>query len=107
MLANVEELVAERFEYRLDRRQRFAIDIAGVVVELAFACIATFLWVFLPDGLTRQTAFMIATTSWVMSIGINLNPFMRFDGYYIFSDLVRVENLQSRSFDIGVWKLSI
>ncbi len=88
-----------------DRRQRFAIDIAGVGVELALACLATFLWVFLPDGFMRQTAFMIATSSWIMSIGVNLNPFMRFDGYYIFSDLLGVENLQSRSFDLGVWKM--
>lgn len=88
-----------------DRRQRFAIDIAGIGVELALACLATFLWVFLPDGLTRQVAFMIATTSWIMSIGINLNPCMRFDGYYIMSDFLRVENLQSRSFDLGVWKM--
>jgi putative peptide zinc metalloprotease protein len=88
-----------------DRRQRFAIDIAGVGVELALACLATFLWVFLPDGFMRQTAFMIATSSWVMSVGVNLNPFMRFDGYYIFSDLLGVENLQSRSFDLGIWKM--
>jgi putative peptide zinc metalloprotease protein len=89
----------------IDRRQRFAIDIAGVGVELALACLATFLWVFLPDGFMRQTAFMIATSSWVMSVGVNLNPFMRFDGYYIFSDLLGVENLQTRSFDLGIWKM--
>jgi putative peptide zinc metalloprotease protein len=88
-----------------DRRQRFVIDFAGVGVELALACFATFLWVFLPDGLMRQTAFLIATSSWVMSVGVNLNPFMRFDGYYIFSDLLGVENLQSRAFDLGTWKM--
>jgi putative peptide zinc metalloprotease protein len=88
-----------------ERRKRFAIDIAGVGVELALACLATFLWVFLPDGLVRQTAFMVATSSWVMSVGVNLNPFMRFDGYYIFADLLGVENLQSRSFDLGTWKM--
>ena len=88
-----------------DRRHRFAIDSAGVAVELALACIATFLWVFLPDGLMRQTVFMIATTSWIMSIGINLNPFMRFDGYYIFADLLGVDNLQARSFELGTWKM--
>jgi putative peptide zinc metalloprotease protein len=88
-----------------DRRQRFVIDFSGVGVELALACFATFLWVFLPDGLMRQTAFLIATSSWVMSVGVNLNPFMRFDGYYIFSDLIGVENLQSRAFDLGVWKM--
>ena len=40
-----------------------------------------------------------------MSLAINLNPFMRFDGYYILADLMRIENLQSRSFNLGVWRL--
>jgi putative peptide zinc metalloprotease protein len=88
-----------------DWRRRFAIDIAGVAVELGIACIATFLWVFLPDGGLRQTAFLLATTSWTMSVAINLNPFMRFDGYYIASDLIGVENLQSRAFDLGLWRM--
>jgi putative peptide zinc metalloprotease protein len=88
-----------------DRRQRLAIDAAGIAVEIGLACVATFIWVFLPEGATRHLAFLIATTSWVMSVAINLNPFMRFDGYYILSDLLRVENLQPRSFALGIWKL--
>ncbi len=88
-----------------DRRQRLLIDAAGVIVELGAACIATFLWVFLPDGVARQVAFLLATTSWIMSVGINLNPLMRFDGYYILSDLLKVENLQARAFAFGVWRM--
>ena len=88
-----------------DRRKRLAIDSAGVCVELGFACLATFFWVFLPDGVVRHVAFLIATTSWLMSLAINLNPFMRFDGYYMFSDLLGVPNLQPRAFALGVWKL--
>lgn len=88
-----------------DRRERMAIDAAGMAVELGLACIATFLWAFLPDGMPRTVAFLVATTSWTMSLAINLNPFMRFDGYYIMSDLTRVENLQGRSFALGVWRL--
>ena len=88
-----------------DRKKRLAIDIAGVAVELGLACIATVLWVFLPDGALRHIAFLMATTSWTMSLAINLNPFMRFDGYYIFSDLLRVENLQTRAFALGIWNL--
>jgi putative peptide zinc metalloprotease protein len=88
-----------------DLRQRLRIDAAGIIVEIGLACIATFVWVLLPDGLSRHIAFLIATTSWTMSVAINLNPFMRFDGYYILSDLLGIANLQSRAFDLGLWRL--
>ena len=87
------------------RRQRLLIDAAGIIVELWIACLATFLWAFLPDGTVRGVAFVIATTGWIMSLGLNLNPFMRFDGYYMLCDIVGVENMQSRSFALGRWKL--
>ena len=48
---------------------------------------------------------MIATTSWIMSLAINLNILMRFDGYYILSDVLGVENMQDRSFALGKWRL--
>lgn len=86
------------------RRQRLMIDSAGVIVELALACFAMFLWGFLPDGTLRGLAFVLATTSLIMSLVINLSPFMRFDGYYILSDLTGVENLQPRAFEIGRWQ---
>jgi len=88
-----------------DRRQRLIIDIAGVAVELAIAAIATLLWVFLPDGTARSAAFFAATTSWVLSLVVNLNPFLRFDGYYILSDMAGISNLQPRSFALGRWKM--
>ena len=87
------------------RRKRLMIDFAGIFTELALACFATVLWVFLPDGVLRSATFSIAAVSWVMSLLINLNPFMRFDGYYILSDSLGVENLQERGFALGRWKL--
>jgi len=63
------------------------------------------LWVILPDGLLRSVAFVLATTSWIMSLAINLNPFMRFDGYYVLSDTLNVPNLQPRAFALGRWRL--
>jgi putative peptide zinc metalloprotease protein len=88
-----------------NRRQRLIIDGAGVACELGLACIATFLWVFLPDGNMRQIALLVATTSWIMSVAINLNPLMRFDGYYMFSDFLQIDNLQGRAFAFGQWRL--
>ncbi len=88
-----------------DRRQRLAIDVAGMAVELIIASIATLLWSFLPDGPARSAAFFAATTSWTLSLVVNLNPFLRFDGYYILSDLVGFPNLQPRSFALGRWRV--
>ncbi len=87
------------------RRERLHIAAAGVIVELAVAMLATFMWNFLPAGILRSVAFSLATTSWLMSMTINLNPFLRFDGYYFFSDWLGVPNLQQRAFAFGRWKL--
>jgi putative peptide zinc metalloprotease protein len=87
------------------RKQRLLIGAGGMFAELYLAVIFTLLWSFLPDGLLRSAAFIIATTSWIMSLAINLNILMRFDGYYILSDLLGVENLQERSFALGKWRL--
>jgi putative peptide zinc metalloprotease protein len=87
------------------RRKRLLIDCAGVGAELMVASVATMLWVVLPDGALRSVMFITATSSWVLSLGINLNPFMRFDGYYVLSDLLGVPNLQPRAFALGRWRL--
>jgi putative peptide zinc metalloprotease protein len=87
------------------RRQRLAIGAAGVLAELGLACVATLVWSFLPDGALRSAVFLLATTTWVFTLVINLNPFMRFDGYYLLSDLLDVQNLQARSFALARWRL--
>lgn len=87
------------------RRQRMLIDAAGILVELALACLAIFLWAFLPDGCGRGLVFMVATAGLVVSLGLNLNPFMRFDGYYLLADLIGIDNLQPRAFALGAWKV--
>ncbi len=85
------------------RGQRLAIAGAGIAVELIVAVLATLAWVFLPDGTARSAAFIVATTSWLLSVAINLNPFMRFDGYYLLSDAWGIPNLQQRSFAVARW----
>jgi putative peptide zinc metalloprotease protein len=86
--------------------ERAHVGAAGMIMELYIACIATFCWGFLPDGILKSAAFIMATTSWILSLAINSNILMRFDGYYIFSDLLGIQNLQKRSFDVGKWKLT-
>lgn len=87
------------------RRQRAFISAAGVLTELCLAGYALFLWGFLPDGVARAVAFTVATTALVTSVLVNLNPLMRFDGYYFLSDLVGFPNLQDRSIAMAKWRL--
>ena len=84
-----------------DRKKRVLIDAAGMFSELMMACIAIFAWSFLPDGPLRSVAFFTATTSWTLSLLVNLNPMMRFDGYYILTDAFRAPNLQKTGFEYG------
>lgn len=86
-------------------KQRLAIATAGVKTELAVSFIACFCWSFLDSGILRSLMFFIATTSLMVSLGINMMPFMRFDGYYALSDILGADNLQPRAFALGKWKL--
>ena len=87
------------------RRQRLMIDAAGIFSELAVAALATLAWAFLPDGGLRSIAFTTATVGWLSSLAINLNPLMRFDGYYLLADALGVQNLQERGFEMARWRL--
>lgn len=87
------------------RRQRLAIGSAGMAAELALAAFATLAWCVLPPGPLRSACFVLATSTWVLTLAVNLNPFMRFDGYYLLSDALNVPNLQDRSFQLARWWL--
>ncbi|MEL6748554.1 MAG: site-2 protease family protein, partial [Pseudomonadota bacterium] len=87
------------------RRQRLFIVFGGVAAELIIACLALWAWLFLDDGPARDVAFALFTGALVLTAVVNLNPFMRFDGYYGLSDALNVPNLQSRSFALSRWRL--
>lgn len=87
------------------RTQRLAIGAAGMAAELLLALAALWGWLLMPDGPLRAAAFILATTTWIMTIALNASPFMRFDGYFILSDYLRLPNLHQRSFAFGRWWL--
>jgi putative peptide zinc metalloprotease protein len=89
----------------VSRRERLAVGLAGVVAELGFAVFATLAWSFLPDGPVRGAAFILATSSWISTLLLNLSPFMRFDGYFVLSDWLEMPNLHGRAFAIARWWL--
>lgn len=84
-----------------ERRRRLAIGAAGMAVECGLAAYSLLAWSFLPDGALRSAVFVWATTTWVLTLLINLSPFMRFDGYYLLADYLDVPNLQDRAFALA------
>lgn len=92
--------------WRLERpADRLAVAAGGVVAETMLAALATWGWLLLPDGPARGACFHLASVGWIATMVINLNPFLRFDGYYMLSDALGIPNLQERSFRMGRWAL--
>lgn len=84
--------------WRLKRsRQRLAIASAGIVTELSLAGLCTLGWALCDPGALRNALLYLATTSWILSLALNASPFMRFDGYFILSDLLDFPNLHERA----------
>ncbi len=86
-----------------NRGERMRIAAGGILAELGLACWMILLFAFLPNGDLRTLVFSMATLSILLSLLVNLNPLMRFDGYHMLSDLTGFKNLQSRSNAMGRW----
>ncbi|MCR6629871.1 MAG: hypothetical protein NVV74_07355 [Magnetospirillum sp.] len=90
--------------WRLERRrQRLLVASGGILAETALAALATWGWLILPEGPARGACFFLATAAWAATLALNANPFMRFDGYFMLSDVMGVPNLQDRAFTLGRW----
>jgi len=89
--------------WRLERKDRARIDLAGIKFELSVSLIALGLWGLFPEGLMKSLCFYLFTVASISTIFINLNPFMRFDGYYLMSHLLHIDNLQPRTFAWLSW----
>ena len=76
-----------------NRWKRVLISAAGMIVEITLAAIAVIGWVLMTPGPWRDAALMVAVIGSVNTVLINGNPLLRYDGYFMFSDLVRVPNL--------------
>ncbi len=77
--------------------QRIAVSAAGIMTELFLAALALLLWLHTSDGLVRDIAFITLTIGGLSTVLFNGNPLLKFDGYYILSDLIEIPNLASAS----------
>ncbi len=87
--------------------QRIAVGAGGMIFELFVAGIAALVWnATSPALLIHQIAYNAMFTASISTVIFNANPLMRFDGYFILSDLLEVPNLMQRSMKMlqYLWK---
>ena len=79
------------------RWQRAAVGAAGIGVECFLAALATFVWAYTGPGLTHYCAMNVMLVCSVSTLLFNANPLLRYDGYYVLSDLCDVTNMAEKS----------
>jgi putative peptide zinc metalloprotease protein len=80
-----------------EKWRRIFVGASGIVVELFVAATAMIVWISLDSGIPRTIAFNVILIGSVSTILFNANPLLRYDGYYILSDLIDIPNLAQRS----------
>ncbi|MCY2983381.1 MAG: hypothetical protein NTY15_07045 [Planctomycetota bacterium] len=76
-----------------NRWHRMTVALAGMYFESMLAMVAVVVWLCTETGQLHSAAQYAIVLSTVVTIGFNANPLMRYDGYFILSDLVNIPNL--------------
>lgn len=86
-----------------DKRDRMLVGAAGILVELALAAAAFYLWLLLEPGVARASAYDAAMLASVGTVVFNANPLLRYDGYFIVADALEIPNLGQRANRFWGW----
>lgn len=77
--------------------QRALVGAAGMIVEVFLAALALYVWLTVEQGLVRSFAYNAMVVAGISTVLFNANPLLRYDGYYILSDLIEIPNLAQRA----------
>jgi putative peptide zinc metalloprotease protein len=82
--------------------KRMAVGGAGMMFELVVASVATFVWVYengrgQGESIASRLSYNIMLSASISTVLFNINPLMRFDGYYMLADLLETPNLAQRA----------
>jgi putative peptide zinc metalloprotease protein len=76
--------------------KRTLVGAAGLGVELFVAAVCLFIWTSVEPGAFRSVMYNVVILAGVSSLFFNGNPLLRYDAYYMLSDLLEIPNLASR-----------
>ena len=79
------------------RLQRAVVGASGMAVELFIAALAFYLWLLVEPSPLRAILFNVMVVAGVSTLIFNGNPLLRYDAYYILSDMLEMPNLAQRA----------
>lgn len=80
----------------VSKYRRAIVAAAGMLVELFIAAMALYIWLLVEPGIIRAIAYNTIVVAGVSTLAVNGNPLLRYDGYYILTDLIEIPNLAQR-----------
>lgn len=85
--------------------RRAVVGAAGMLVEVFIAALAFYVWLSVEPGMVRSVAFNVILLAGISTLVFNGNPLLRYDAYYILSDLIEIPNLSQKSLDYWAYLL--
>ncbi|XZE18760.1 hypothetical protein SH449x_004062 [Pirellulaceae bacterium SH449] len=80
-----------------NRLHRLTTAIGGIYFELMIASIAALVWSYSTPSFSHTLAYQVVLVCSVTTLLFNANPLMKYDGYYILSDALGINNLREKS----------
>ncbi len=77
------------------RWQRIHVAAAGMIAEFHIAAICAVWWMHTDSAVVANLLFTVIFMASLTTVLFNANPLMRFDGYYLLSDLLNIPNLSN------------
>lgn len=81
-----------------NRWQRIWVAMAGIYFESFLTIIAAVAWAVTPPELyLNDLSYRVMMMGLIMGVVLNLNPLLKFDGYYVLSDLLQISQLREQA----------
>ena len=89
-----------------NRWTRMLVSAAGIITELMIAILAYVIWSVSSAQWVQSIALQIMLFCSIVTLLINANPLLRYDGYYILSDAMGIPNLADQASEAwaGLWR---
>lgn len=80
-----------------ERYRRLIVMCGGMFFESLVFILCVFVWAFASSPLLASCAYQLFVMASLVTLLFNANPLMKFDGYFIFSELIGIQNLRPRA----------